>query len=162
MDMLVALQLALLSVTLAVVTVVDIRTQTIPDGATALLAAGGLLFAAADSLISLQWAAMSGLLYFLLFWAIRRGHWQLTGRIGMGFGDLKFAGAAGVWLTPALLPLFMGVAAMSALLMAGALAAVAGSTVLSRRIPFGPFLALGVLVCWLLKVSNPAWEMLGC
>lgn len=160
-DAMIMLQLGLLSVILAVVTVVDIRTQTIPDVATATLAAGGLLFAATDSVASLSWAVASGLAYLVLFWAIRLGHWQLTGRIGMGFGDVKLAGAAGLWLTPQLLPVFMGGAAVSALLVTGALAVFSGASVLRRRIPFGPFLAIGLLVCWLLKVSNPDWEMLG-
>lgn len=160
MQTLVILQLALLSTVLAVVTVVDVRSQTIPDTATALLAAGGLISATMDTVSSLQWAIAGGVIYFLVFWAIRRGHWQLTGRIGMGFGDVKLAGAAGLWLTPALLPVFMGVAAMTALFVVGAFAIVAGVGVLSRRIPFGPFLALALLTCWLLKVSNVTGEIL--
>jgi leader peptidase (prepilin peptidase) / N-methyltransferase len=155
METLIALQLALLSGILAVVTVVDVRTQTIPDVATALLAAGGLLFAALDSVTTLQWAAASGLVYFLLFWGIRGAHWRLTGRLGLGFGDVKLAAAAGLWLTPALLPFFMGAAAGSALLAIGVFAVFAGAGALSRRIPFGPFLAVGLLACWLVKVSNP-------
>lgn len=154
MDIMPALQLALLSGVLAVVTVVDVRTRTIPDGATALLAVVGLLFAAMESVAALQWAVLSGAAYLLLFWSIRQGHFRMTGRIGMGLGDVKLAGAAGLWLTPALLPAFMGVAALSALLSIGAYAAVAGADVLSRRIPFGPFLALGLLACWLLKVTG--------
>lgn len=153
-----ALQLALLSVVLGIVTVVDVRTQTIPDRATAVLAAGGLVLAALASATAVAWALVSGAVYFLLFWAVREGHWRLTGRIGMGFGDVKLAGAAGLWLTPALLPVFMGFAAFSALVSVGALAAFAGSGVLTRRIPFGPFLALGLMACWLLKVSNITWE----
>ena len=157
MELGVALQLAVLSVVLTVIAVVDIRTQTIPDVATAALALGGLGFAALESVAALQWAAADGLAYFMLFWAIRQGHLRMTGRLGMGFGDVKLAGAAGLWLTPALLPAFMGVAALSALLSLGAFAAFAGAGVLTRRIPFGPFLALGLLACWLVKVSNPSW-----
>lgn len=160
MDLGVVLQLALLSVVLTVIAVVDVRTQTIPDMATAMLAAGGLGFSAMDSIAALQWAVASGFGYFLLFWAIRQGHWRLTGRIGMGFGDVKLAGAAGLWLAPALLPEFVGIAAFSALLSIGALAAFAGPGVLTRRVPFGPFLALGLLACWLIKVSSPSWEII--
>lgn len=159
-DTVIILQLALLSGILAVVAVVDVRTQTIPDVATALLAGGGLLFAALDSFATLQWSMATGAVYFLLFWTIRRVHWQLTGRIGMGFGDVKLAGAAGLWLTPAFLPMFMGFAAISALLVAGAWANFAGPGFLSRRIPFGPFLAFSLLACWLLRVSSATWEIL--
>jgi leader peptidase (prepilin peptidase)/N-methyltransferase len=160
MDPGVVLQLAVLSLVLTVITVVDIRTQTIPDMATAVLGASGLGFAALDSITALQWAVADGVVYFLLFWGIRQGHWRLTGRVGMGFGDVKLAGAAGLWLTPALLPAFMGVAALSALLSLGTFAAFAGAGVLTRRIPFGPFLALGLLTCWLVKVSNASWEII--
>jgi len=158
MDLAVVAELALLSVTLSVITIVDFRTQTIPDVATALLAAGGLVFQAITSLETLQWAMASGLLYFLLFWAIRQGHWRVTGRLGMGFGDVKLAGAAGVWLAPGLLPAFIGIAAFSALLSVSAVAIYAGAGALSRRIPFGPFLALSLMVCWLLKMSNIGLE----
>lgn len=159
-DTLTFLELALLSGVLAIVAVVDVRTQTIPDIATALLAGGGLLFAALDSFAALQWAVATGAVYLLLFWAIRWVHWQLTGRIGMGFGDVKLAGAAGLWLTPAFLPMFMGFAAISALLVAGAWASIAGPGFLSRRIPFGPFLAFSLLACRLLRVSGMTWEIL--
>lgn len=160
MDIMVIAELALLSVTLSVITIVDFRTQTIPDIATAALAIGGLAFQAIISLEALQWAVASGLMYFLFFWAIRRGHWQLTGRLGMGFGDVKLAGAAGIWLAPALLPTFVGIAAVSALLSVSAVAVYAGAGVLSRRIPFGPFLAVSLMACWLLKMANIGLETL--
>ena len=160
MDANVLAQLALLSITLSVITIVDIRTQTIPDIATAVLALAGLAVQAIVSLEALQWAVTSGLIYFLFFWAVRQGHWRLTGRLGMGFGDVKLAGAAGIWLAPGLLPAFIGVAALSALLSVSAVAVYAGAGVMRRRIPFGPFLALSLLVCWLLKMSNLGLEAL--
>lgn len=158
MDLVAIAQLALLSITLSVITIVDIRTQTIPDIATAVLAVGGLMFQAVVSPEAFQWAMAGGLLYFLFFWAVRQGHWRVTGRLGMGFGDVKLAGAAGLWLAPGLLPAFIGIAAFSALLSVSAVAVYAGVGALSRRIPFGPFLALSLMVCWLLKVSNIGLE----
>jgi hypothetical protein len=44
----------------------------------------------------------------------------------MGFGDVKLAGAAGIWLTPALLPAFIGIAAGAALLSVAAVAVMRG------------------------------------
>lgn len=160
MEPIVLAQLAVLSVTLAVISIVDFGTQTIPDAATAALAVAGLAFEVMHSFEVLPWVVASGSIYFLLFWAIRQGHWRLTGRVGMGFGDVKLAGAAGLWLTPALLPAFVGIAAGIALMSVAAVAVCAGAGVLSRRIPFGPFLALSLLTCWLLKTSNFGLEAL--
>jgi len=54
--------------------------------------------------------------------------------VAVGYGDVKLLGALGAWLGPyALLGLFLGV-------LAGALAGLASR---QRKIPFGPYLALG-------------------
>ncbi len=90
---------------------------------------------------------------FLLF---RVGYQQLRGREGMGLGDVKLAGVAGVWLDWTSLPIAVEIAALSAL-----------AFVLTQRLrraqpvdqfsklPFGAFLAPAIWICWFL---NRAWR----
>jgi len=145
-------QLFILVVGLTIISVIDFRTQTIRDWVVVMLAAAGLGFQAfAPSSLS---ALASVAFYFSCFWLIRKAHQLATGRIGLGFGDVKMAGAAGAWITIGAAPLFIGLAALAALLSVTCAAAVGGSAVLKQKIPFGPFLGLSLLVCWILRVSD--------
>jgi leader peptidase (prepilin peptidase)/N-methyltransferase len=146
------IQLFVLVLTLTIIAVVDVKTQTIPDWALVALAAAGLCFQWLGS--SVVYAILSAAFYFACFWLIRKGHQMVTGRIGLGFGDVKMAGAAGAWIAIGTAPLFVGLAAFAALLSVGIAAFAGGAAVLRQRIPFGPFLALSLLVCWMLKVAN--------
>lgn len=136
-----------LPLTLAV-SLIDLRRRIIPDGLNlALLVLGvgcaalhGPAFAAAGA--SLAQAACA----FLLLWALRAAYARLRGRTGLGLGDVKFIAAATAWTGLASLPLLLLVASTSAL-AALALAALAGRRVdRAFRLPFGPFLALGLHV----------------
>jgi len=146
------LQLMFLVLALTIIAVVDLRTQTIPDTVLILLAVVGLAFQALNA--SPLSIVLSAAFYFICFWLIRKLHQLATGRIGLGFGDVKMAGAAGAWISVGAAPLFIGLAATTALLSVALVSLVGGGSVLKQRIPFGPFLALSLLVCWLLKVSN--------
>ena len=145
------LQLLFLVLALSIISLVDLRTQTIPDLAVLLLGLGGICFQGFS--VSALSAVMSAAFYFSCFWLIRELHYLATGGIGLGFGDVKMAGAAGAWITIGAAPLFIGLAACVALLAVAAATLVGGPAIWNRRIPFGPFLALSLLVCWMLKVS---------
>jgi leader peptidase (prepilin peptidase)/N-methyltransferase len=74
-----------------------------------------------------------------LYWAFKPIHevnkeGEETDPVAMGYGDVKLLGALGAWLgLYSLLALFLGV-------FAGALVGLAFR---QRKIPFGPYLALG-------------------
>lgn len=146
------IQLFILVLGLAIIAIVDFRTRTIPDWVLVLLTAVGLGFQALA--ISPLAALASVVFYFLCFWLIRKAHHLATGRIGLGFGDVKMAGAAGAWITIGAAPLFIGLASLTALVSVACAAAFGGSAALKQRIPFGPFLGLSLLVCWILRVSD--------
>jgi leader peptidase (prepilin peptidase)/N-methyltransferase len=152
MDIAIMLQLLILCAILTVISVVDLKTQTIPDSALVLLALAGLGFQwmAASALEAL----ISALFYFLIFWLVRKAHYLTTRRTGLGFGDVKMAGAAGLWISIGAAPLFIGIASVTALFSVGAASVVTGAAVLRQRIPFAPFLALSLLVCWILGINN--------
>jgi leader peptidase (prepilin peptidase) / N-methyltransferase len=125
---------------LGVVTVSDLRTRLVPDGAlvaslaivvpVCLLSDPGAL---PDRLV-----AGLGASGFLLAAALIRPN-------GMGLGDVKLAGVLGVYL---------GAAVIEAMVVAFAAGSVAGLVLLARHgwearrhtIPFAPFLAIGALV----------------
>ena len=72
----------------------------------------------------------------------------------MGFGDVKLAAVAGVWLDWASLPIAVEIAALSAL-AAGLCARVRGDGFDPKaRLPFGTFFAPAIWICWLLT----AWR----
>src|SRR5262249_57454028 len=74
----------------------------------------------------------------------------LGGREGLGLGDVKLAGVAGVWLDWPAMPIAIEIAAL------GALALYVAGHVLGRRrihaatrLPFGLFLAPAIWLAWL-------------
>jgi leader peptidase (prepilin peptidase) / N-methyltransferase len=132
--------------------VIDLRRRIIPDGLTLALFGAGLLVTGLregdPAAVPLRLAEAA--LAFGLAWALRALHARLRGRIGLGLGDVKFLAAATAWTGLAPLPVLILVASLAALaaLAAGALA---GRRIdAATRLPFGPFLALGLHVALVL------------
>ncbi len=87
------------------------------------------------SLLAAGGVALAGGLY----WAFRPAPEEDEEPVAMGYGDVKLLGALGAWLGPyAFLALFLGV-------FAGALL---GLLLGQRKLPFGPYLALGGVVAF--------------
>ena len=70
---------------------------------------------------------------------------KVTGREGMGGGDVKLLAMIGAWMGWKALPFIILLSALSGAVIGGVSLAASGQGVRSR-IPFGPFLALGALV----------------
>jgi leader peptidase (prepilin peptidase)/N-methyltransferase len=97
--------------------------------------------------------AAAAALGFLLFRAIAWAYRRLRGRHGLGEGDAKLMAAAGAWV---------GITALSSVLLAGAVVTLAGglADALRRgvglrgttRLPLGPGLCAALWVVWLLSV----------
>ncbi len=131
---------------LAVVVWKDLAERRIPDGANlavALLGLAHVLFGDPALLPGrVLDAALVGALLLLVRWGYRRGR----AMAGLGLGDVKFLAAATLWTGLSGTTLLLLVVALAAL-VALALAALGGRKVgRTTRIPFGPFLVLG-LVC---------------
>jgi leader peptidase (prepilin peptidase)/N-methyltransferase len=148
---------------LIVITFVDVDYQIIPDAIS--LPGIGVGFAAALLLGQPSWtASLAGILLGGgLLWGVAEGYHWLTGREGMGGGDIKLLAMIGA---------FLGWQAVPVTLMIASLAGTAvGVTlmVVQRRsgrtaIPFGPFLAVGAacalfwgdaLIAWYLGMAQP-------
>lgn len=137
-----------LAIILAAIAWVDFRKMIIPDLLSILLAAAGLAYQSAVSPGMLWIQAVSGVGVLAAFWLLRRVHAALTGRIGLGLGDVKMAGASAIWISPWNLPVFVFVASLCGLAFAVGRHMLNGRSAEARQ-PFGPFLAAGLFLTWI-------------
>ena len=128
----------------AAIAIVDARRQIIPDGLNAALAAGGaaivLIEAQGEIVVRLGGAA----LVYLGLVALCASYRRLRGRTGLGRGDVKFMAASCLWTGLGGLPVMVLAASLSALAYVGTLRAAGRPVTPTTRVPFGPFLALGL------------------
>jgi len=142
---------AILAAVLAALTVIDLATFRLPNALTLPLAASGMALPLFLPGPDAAWRALAGLGAFLTLAAIAEGYVRLRGRAGLGLGDAKLFAAAGTWLGVEPLPTALLVACLAALATAGFQALRDGTFDAGRRIAFGPFLAMGFWLCWLLS-----------
>jgi leader peptidase (prepilin peptidase) / N-methyltransferase len=144
---------ACLGILMLIVAVIDARHFIIPNVLTAIGFALGLI----DAGVRGGWggatmAALRGAGLAVCLLAIRAAYRWLRGRQGIGLGDVKLAGVAGVWLGWMLLPIAIEIAALAAL-TAYAVRWLLGGRAVQRttRVPFGLFLAPTIWICWLVE-----------
>lgn len=145
---------AALLVQLMVIALIDARKSIIPDLSNALLGLSGIaahwLLGSFDVL-----RIVSGAFIFGGTFALARAiHFRARGQVGLGLGDVKMTAAAGCWITIASFPLFLAAASLSALLFVLVMLPLWKGEVRTRRVPFGPFLALGLALSWLAEASS--------
>lgn len=135
-----------------ILAVIDIRHGIIPDWLN--LSIAGLAIAktaTSDGLLVCAQAACEGVIIAGVFWLLQRFYLSLRKINGLGLGDVKFIGAAGIWIGLSGIPALLLVASLTALLSAGILK-LAGRTMTGQTaMPFGPFLAIGLLFALALK-----------
>lgn len=149
-SLLLAATIALAAV-LAAISIVDFRRQIIPDGLNLTLAAIGLGYQGAAGAGGLPLHLLFAAATFAAAWLLRRGHFLITGRIGLGLGDVKMLAAAGCWIDPLLLPVLLFIASATALLFVGGQVVATGPAAARARIAFGPFIAIGLGSSWVLE-----------
>lgn len=141
---------------LAALAWIDFRTFRLPDRLTLPLIALGVW--SNTIFLGTPLAAMAGAAigYGVLF-AVEKFYLRVRGRAGLGRGDAKLLAAAGAWCGAVFLPFVLMIGSISALLYVALLALV------QRKMPddstaiaFGPWLALGFLICWVIRAYGPA------
>jgi leader peptidase (prepilin peptidase)/N-methyltransferase len=116
------------------------------------------LFATAYLAPSLLWThALAGVLGVAVLVALSALYRRLRGLEGLGLGDAKLFGAAGLWVGFEGLPSTMLIAAFLALAVALALMLAGKPIAMQSRIPFGPFLAFGLWCTWLYGPLTLVW-----
>jgi leader peptidase (prepilin peptidase)/N-methyltransferase len=147
-----------LAVLMVAIAAVDGRRFIIPDELTAAALALGLSYAAVEDIDvwgqALAWSVLRGVVPALAFFAVRAGYRWWRGREGIGLGDVKLAGVAGVWLDWPTIPISIEIAAVAALgayliLHLYSRRAVRPTT----RLPFGLFLAPAIWIAWILETT---------
>ncbi len=127
---------------------IDYDTQLLPDRLTLPLLWLGLLVNVNGTFVDLRSAVLGAAGGYLLLWSVYWGFKLLAGKEGMGYGDFKFLAAIGAWAGWQTLPL--------ALLVSAGAGAIVGITAMivtkqgrEMKMPFGPWLSVGGLVCLL-------------
>ncbi|WP_275786995.1 prepilin peptidase [Pararhizobium gei] len=156
--MLIALEnlaFTVLALQLAVIAVIDARTFIIPDRCNILLALSGLLFQGALGSFDPVWTGIGVLVFAGCFAGVRAAHFHISGRIGLGMGDVKLAAAAACWIGLDSFPTFLAASSLAALAFAlirrWSLVATGAP---DDKIPFGPFLASGLMLAWICQVNS--------
>lgn len=131
---------------LMVITWIDIDTYLIPDQLSLFLLWLGLFFSLFEFSIYPEQAIQGALIGYLSLWLVFHLFKLLTGKDGMGYGDFKLLAAGGAWLGPELLIAVLLISSISGLVMALLQAMVRKG---SNKIPFGPYLSVGIFVSYL-------------
>jgi prepilin signal peptidase PulO-like enzyme (type II secretory pathway) len=122
----------------------DIKSYRLPDKLTYPLMIVGLVEGyIADATFDRLIGMTAG---YLIFLTIEYGFRALRGKDGLGRGDAKLLAAGGAWCGWAGLPFIILIASGFGLL-AALILSVRRSTE-NGRIPFGPFLAVGIFMVW--------------
>jgi leader peptidase (prepilin peptidase)/N-methyltransferase len=154
---------ALFVAALIVMSFIDLDHQIIPDGISLPGIVIGLVLAGIGYGPPLMDSAVGALLGGGILWAVAAGYHALTGRDGMGGGDIKLLAMIGAFLgwRAVLVTLLLG--SFTGALIGIGLIALRGADA-RVPIPFGPFLALGALcalffgeplIAWYLNLALP-------
>lgn len=131
---------------------IDIRRGIIPNRLNLSIAVLGLIKAiiAGGAMAGIE-AGCEGVAIGAIFWLLRRLYFALRKTQGLGLGDVKFLAAAGPWIGIAGLPALLLIATLAALAAAGGLQLAGRNMTRQSSLPFGPFLALGLLLTVVLQ-----------
>lgn len=135
---------------LIVLALIDCRHMWLPDVLTYLLLWVGLIISCFDVFVGPQQAIIGAATGFILLWLLKQGFYFLTGKDGVGGGDLKLLAAVGAWLGWQMLPGVLLIGSISALMFV-ALLMLTKRYKNTQPIAFGPWLALAV---WLQLLFN--------
>jgi leader peptidase (prepilin peptidase)/N-methyltransferase len=153
---------AALALDVVAIAAIDARHFIIPDELTLAALVLGIANAGLDTwpegssavFQSIGAALVRGAVLAGCFFALRAVYARLRGREGIGLGDVKLAGAGGVWLAWSTIPVAIEIAALAALAVY-VVRQLAGGRVMSAtaRMPFGLFLAPAIWLGWLLEAT---------
>jgi leader peptidase (prepilin peptidase)/N-methyltransferase len=131
---------------------IDLREGIIPDWLNLLIAAIGLVRMAALA----GWApavAMlcEGVVIGAMVWLLRWLYFKWRKFQGLGLGDVKLLAASAVWIGVVGIPIQLLIASVTALAAAGLMRLSKQPVTRLTALPFGPFLAFGLLAAILLQ-----------
>lgn len=154
--MIAAALVVLLALACLVLAWIDFRHGIIPDWLNLLVGVAGL----AQAWLIEGWgsalaAALEGLIIGAVVFTLRWLYFRLRGHHGLGLGDVKLLAASAVWIGVAGIPMQLLVGSVTALIAAVALHVTGRTMSRQTALPFGPFLALGLLAT--LALQQQGW-----
>lgn len=132
---------------LCALAVIDWRTYRLPNPLTYGLITLGVFQSIILDTLTLQDSLIGAVTGYSAFVMIEWGFKRLRGIDGLGRGDAKLLAAGGAWCGWWGLPFIVLIASGTGLLMA--FLPSFRTQFNSGKIPFGPFLALGIAIVWL-------------
>jgi len=126
---------------LVALTVIDLRTQLLPDAITLPLLWLGLLLSLGSVFVAPQASIIGAAAGYLSLWLVYHAFRLATGKEGMGHGDFKLLAALGAWFGWQALPLIVLLSSFAGALVGLGLILLRGHD-RNVPIPFGPYLAL--------------------
>lgn len=134
---------------------IDLRRGIIPDWLNLVIAGMGL----ARALLLEGWeaaliAGCEGIVVGTIVLLLRRLYFMYRKFQGLGLGDVKLLAASGIWIGVAGIPVQLLVASLAALAAAGVMQLTGGTMSRRTSIPFGPYLALGLLAALVLQQTG--------
>jgi leader peptidase (prepilin peptidase)/N-methyltransferase len=143
---------------LIVVSVIDLDHQIIPDA----ISLPGILIGFLLSLLPGAPSPVESLAGLLLgggiLWGVAEGYYRLTGREGMGGGDVKLLAMIGAFLGWRAIPVTLMIGSLVGSLVGAALILLRGRDA-RNPIPFGPFLAAGAACAVFFGDALIAWYL---
>lgn len=122
---------------------IDFATQRLPNIITYPLLLAGLVWAFGTS-EDFYFHLLGAALGYGVFWAVEVIYRMIRKRDGLGRGDAKLLAVGGAWCGAWALPLIVLIASLSAIFYV-----LPKGADRNTRIPFGPFLAIGIGAVWL-------------
>jgi leader peptidase (prepilin peptidase)/N-methyltransferase len=140
------------------IAVIDARRFIIPNTLTAAALALGVVHAAVAAPFTvgeaIVFAVLRGAVVALLFFGLAVLYERLRGRAGLGLGDVKLAGVAGIWLDWLTLALAVEFAALVAIAFYVLRNRWRGRPLRAKaRLPFGLFFASAIWLGWLFEAA---------
>lgn len=143
-------------ISLVLISFIDLHHQIIPD----ILSIPGIIAGIAVSFIpghvvwldSLIGAAGGGGILYVIAWIFKK----VTGRDGLGGGDVKLLAMIGAWMGWRALPFIVLLSSLSGIAIGGGALMLAGKGY-RVKIPFGPFLSLGAIIYFFFGLQILRW-----
>ncbi len=136
-------ELLVLAGPLAWLSAEDIRSRTLPDAATAILAVCGICVCIRNAPETLWSALLGAAAVFVLFWAVGEAWFHLSGTEGFGIGDAKLLAASAFWVGSSLIWVVLGLACIGGIALA-----LVSREIRQSGVPFGPFLAYALFLTY--------------
>ena len=139
-----------LGAALVALSVIDHRSFRLPDALTIPLAALGIAAAWWFQMGDVLMRCLAAAAGFLAIYAVDLIYLRVRGRHGLGLGDAKLFAASGAWVGFSGLPTVLIWACVTGIAFALLKSLRKQSLDKGTRIPFGPHLAFGTWLVWLL------------